>query len=370
MGDSEPRDVCVVIPTYNEAGTIRELMETLEELSGRSVIRVVIVDDGSTDGTIGIIEEMMGKHGNIILVERGEKLGFGTAIIDGFRAALTLEQAPEFIVTMDADLSHDPREVPSLVEACDKDSLVVGSRYIKGGEIHGWGLYRKTVSRAANFSARVFVNIPASDCTSGFRCYRTDLVQTILPSLESLGYDIQIETLHEAARHGFSIEERPITFRERRSGESKLKLGDIWGFIKGIYTLFRRSGEWKRVARFTVVGFSGVFVNEAALWALTDQMGLHYLLSGSISAETAIINNFLWNDVWTFRDVVEKGSASTLMRLIRFNLSRITGLIFSIILLAFFTEFLKINYLLSNIISILVVFTYNYLLSNIFVWRS
>lgn len=368
MGDPEPRDVCVVIPTYNEAGTIRELIEALEELSRRSVIRVVIVDDDSTDGTIGIIEEMMEKHGNIILVERGRKLGFGTAIIDGFKAALSLEPAAEFIVTMDADLSHDPREVPSLVEACDKDSLVVGSRYIKGGEIHGWGLYRKTVSRAANFLARVFVNIPARDCTSGFRCYRADLVQTILPSLEGVGYDIQIETLYETARHGFSIDEKSITFRERRSGESKLKRGDIWDFIKGIYTLFRRSGEWKRVIKFGIVGLSGAFVNEGLLWFLTDLVGIFYLVSAVISTEAAIINNFLWNETWTFRDRAEGALKASFSRFVKFNLGRMVGMVMGVALLAFFTEIFGVYYLSANILAVGIVLIWNYLMSTVWIW--
>jgi dolichol-phosphate mannosyltransferase len=142
---------------------------------------------------------------------------------------------------MDADLSHDPRLIPSLIEECDRDTVVIGSRYIEGGEIHGWSLYRKTVSCCANLLARTFANIPAKDSTSGYRCYSADLVQTIISSLESSGYDIQIEILAKAARLGFEIKETPIIFQNRTAGKSKLKSDQMWKFVKRIYKLFRGS---------------------------------------------------------------------------------------------------------------------------------
>ena len=132
--------VCVVIPTLNESGTIGTIIELLERLRALYNIRIIVVDDGSTDGTVEIVQKASEKHGILTLIERGRRLGLGTAIRDGLRAALDQEPAPDFVVTMDADLSHDPDELPSLVEACEKDSLVVGSRYVEGGEVHGWGL--------------------------------------------------------------------------------------------------------------------------------------------------------------------------------------------------------------------------------------
>lgn len=232
--DTDFRDVCVVIPTYNEKATIGELITALEELRGDLNIRIVVVDDSSTDGTIDVIRMEMSRNANIIFVERGMRLGFGSAIRDGLYTALSLEPRPEFIVTMDGDLSHDPLEVLSLVSACSRDKIVVGSRYIESGKIHGWGLYRKTMSRAANLLARIFMKIPVRDCTSGFRCYSADFVRAILPSLESEGFDIQIETLYKAIQKGFKIEERPITFRDRLNGKSKVRFRDIWGYIRRV----------------------------------------------------------------------------------------------------------------------------------------
>ena len=232
-----------MIPTLNESGTIGALIESLEKLRDFYQIRIVIVDDGSTDGTVETVMESSEKYGNLILIERGRKLGLGTAIRDGLRTALDQEPAPNFVVTMDADLSHDPNELPKLVEACGKDSMVVGSRYVEGGEIHGWGLYRKTVSRGANFIARALTGVPIRDCSSGFRCYGSDLMSGLLPGLQSIGYDVQIEILLKAAHQGFKITEKPIIFRNRASGESKLRYGDMLNFIKRAFTLFRETSE-------------------------------------------------------------------------------------------------------------------------------
>jgi len=127
MGIGSRCDVCVVIPTYNEVGTIGELVVSLLELDELGV-RAVIVDDGSDDGTLEVLGELMGRYGNIVLVERGEKLGLGSALLEGFRTALGQVPEPEFIVTMEGDLPHDPRKLPSLAGSCGVGSVVIGSR--------------------------------------------------------------------------------------------------------------------------------------------------------------------------------------------------------------------------------------------------
>lgn len=233
--------VCVVIPTLNESGTIGTIVESLERLREFYQIRIIIVDDGSTDGTIVIARESSNKYENLTLIERDRKLGLGDAIRTGLRAALDLEPTPDFIVTMDADLSHDPNELPKLVEACKRDSMVVGSRYVKGGEIRGWGLYRRTVSWGANIIARVLTGVPVRDCSSGFRCYGLDLMSGLLPSLQCIGYDIQIEILSKAVRRGFNVTEKPIIFRNRATGESKLRYGDMLSFVKRVFTLWHET---------------------------------------------------------------------------------------------------------------------------------
>jgi dolichol-phosphate mannosyltransferase len=200
----------------------------------------IIIDDGSTDGTLEIIRNLDKKHVNVVIIERGYKKGFGTAIRDGFIYALSLNPLPDLIVTMDGDLSHNPSQLRDLTKECKLNSIVIGSRYIKGGEIHGWSKYRKLLSRSANFLTKILVNISVKDITSGYRCYGLYALKTILPKLMSEGYEIQVEVLSIAQLQGYKIKEIPIVFRDRNEGESKLKFKEIWDFIKTLYKLRTR----------------------------------------------------------------------------------------------------------------------------------
>jgi len=247
--DLSSPDVCVVVPTYNEVGTIGELIMSLEELGEMLSVRIVIVDDSSTDGTLDIIGEQMRNYGNIILVVREGKLGLGSAIIESFKTALSLVPTPGFIVTMDADLSHDPAEIPALVKSCGSGTLVIGSRYTDGGKIVGWGLSRTVVSKTANLLARSVGKMSVRDCTSGFRCYHTSLIRGILDDIDCDGYDIQIDTLMETVKRGYKVKESPITFQDRRSGESKLTVGDMWKFFKRVVFQTRSWNEHYRRSR-------------------------------------------------------------------------------------------------------------------------
>ena len=207
----------------------------LDELS----VRVVIVDDGSDDGTLEVLGELMGRYGSIFLVERGEKLGLGSALLNGFRTALGLVPGPEFIVSMDGDLSHDPRELPSLVGSCGERGVVIGSRYVEGGAVERWGLHRRVISKVANFLTRRFAGLPVRDCTSGFRCYHSNVVREILQSAGPSGYDVQIEVLFDVVRRDFEVTEIPIRFSDRLSGKSKLSVREVWNFIGRIFSLSR-----------------------------------------------------------------------------------------------------------------------------------
>jgi dolichol-phosphate mannosyltransferase len=220
-----------VIPTYNEVGTIEELVVSLQELGEFFRVRVVIMDDGSDDGTLEVLEGLMGYYDDMVIVERGEKLGFGSALLEGFRTALGLVPEPEFIMTMDGDLSHDPRELPSLVGSCSEGGVVIGSRYVECGAVEGWGLHRRVVSRVANFLTRRFAGLPVKDCTSGFRCYHSDVVQEILQSVGSSGYDVQIDVLFDVVKRDFEVVEIPIRFSDRLSGKSKLSVREVWNFL-------------------------------------------------------------------------------------------------------------------------------------------
>jgi glycosyltransferase involved in cell wall biosynthesis len=238
--DGSGLNICVVIPTLNESDTIGELITELSELENIHV-RAIIVDDGSTDGTMEIVGIASWWDADVHLIKRKRKLGFGTAIKAGIMRALELDPPPDYIVTMDGDLSHDPQAIPLLVNMCDGRSVIIGSRYVDGGEIRGWNAVRHIISRVANIVARVFGRIPARDCTSGFRCYGVDLERAIVPDLRASGYDIQIEILSEAARRGYRIGEAPIVFRDRENGDSKLDVTQILKYAMTAFGLFIRS---------------------------------------------------------------------------------------------------------------------------------
>ena len=238
--DGVAPNVCVVIPTLNESDTIGELIAELRELENIQV-SAIIVDDGSTDGTLEIVGATSWWDDDVHLINRKRKLGLGTAIRVGIMRALELHPPPDYIVTMDGDLSHDPQDIPLLVDMCDSESVIIGSRYVEGGEIRGWNLSRHIISRGANIVARVFGKIPAKDCTSGFRCYGVGMKRAIAPDLKASGYDIQIEMLSKAARRGFRIGEAPIVFRDRENGDSKLDVTQILKYAMTAFGLFIHS---------------------------------------------------------------------------------------------------------------------------------
>jgi dolichol-phosphate mannosyltransferase len=222
--------VGVVLPTYCEAENIERLIQEIHGLRLNSL--VVVVDDSSPDGTAKIVRRLQEEYRNVLLCVRSSKLGLGTAIIDGFRLILSLKNKPDYIITMDADYSHNPQDVPKLIHAAERGyDLVIGSRYSKGGKIVGWHFVRWLISRLANLFASTAVGVKVHDCTSGLRCYSKEYVERVLCNLHSQTYEIQIETVKQARLHRFNIKEIPITFMNRKRGKSKLTTTEIKCFL-------------------------------------------------------------------------------------------------------------------------------------------
>ncbi len=223
-------DVGVILPTYREADNIANLIEDIENLPLNTSI--LVIDDSSPDGTAEIVKNLQKKYGNILLCVRPQKNGLGTAITDGFRIFLSSKTPPNFIVTMDADYSHNPKAIPQLLSSMQSGcGIVIGSRYCKGGKITGWPFTRKIISRAANVVARFLMGFKLRDCTSGFRCYSTSFLKVAIGSLHSQTYEIQIETVRQSLSRGFSVKEFPILFVNRKLGKSKLTLAEIQGYL-------------------------------------------------------------------------------------------------------------------------------------------
>ena len=209
----------IVTPTYNERKNIRELVSTLFELNPD--FHILVVDDSSPDGTAEIVEELQADCANLHLLSRNEKTGLGSAYIAGFNYAL--ERDYEAIVQMDADMSHDPKDVPLLIEAIENADLAIGSRYISGINVVNWPLQRLIISYGANIYTRLVTRLPVRDATGGFKCWRREALEAInLDGVRSQGYSFQIEMTYRAWLKGFRITEIPIIFVDRTVGESKM----------------------------------------------------------------------------------------------------------------------------------------------------
>ena len=172
-----------------------------------------------------------------VLCIRPKKSGLGTAITDGFRFFLSLKQMPKYVMTMDADYSHNPKDIPQLLSKMYENdcAIVIGSRYIKGGKIEGWPFTRKIISRTANSIAKFSLGLKPHDCTSGFRCYSTKFLTEAISNLHSHTYEIQIETIRQASLRNFNMKETPVLFVNRKIGKSKLSSTEIRSYIT--YTL-------------------------------------------------------------------------------------------------------------------------------------
>jgi len=219
-----------MLPTYCEAENIESLIHEIQEL--KLDLTIAVIDDSSPDGTAEITRKLQEEYGNIHLISRPEKLGLGTAITAGFRYMLKLRNQPDYIIAMDADYSHNPQDIPRLVDAAKRGcDLVVGSRYCRGGKVVGSRLRRRFISRTANLVATVTVGTRMHDCTSGFRCYSRRYVKEVLGDLHSQTYEIQIETLRQARMNKFKVKEIPITFVDRKKGKSKLTTAEVRGFL-------------------------------------------------------------------------------------------------------------------------------------------
>ncbi|MDH5664324.1 MAG: polyprenol monophosphomannose synthase [Candidatus Bathyarchaeota archaeon] len=222
--------IAIVLPTYCEAENIESLIREIQEL--KLDLLITVIDDSSPDGTAEIVKKLQEKYDNIILFVRPKKLGLGTAVITAFQSILSLKNKPEYIITMDADYSHNPQYIPKLIDVARNGyDLVIGSRYCEGGRITGWHFMRRLISRVANLIASTVVGTKIHDCTSGLRCYSKHYVKTVLPNLHSQTYEIQIETVKQARLRGLEVMEIPITFENRKRGKSKLTRAEFQCFL-------------------------------------------------------------------------------------------------------------------------------------------
>jgi dolichol-phosphate mannosyltransferase len=221
---------CVCLPTYNERENIEPMLRALGGVLGPND-RVLVIDDNSPDGTGSRADELAAELGYVDVLHRERKEGLGPAYLAGFRRAL--DSGAQFVIEMDCDFSHDPSDVPRLLEAAETADIALGSRYVPGGGVENWGALRRLISAGGSLYARIILGVSVRDLTGGFKCIRRAVLESLdLSAIQSRGYAFQIELTYRALRKGFKVKEIPIRFVDREVGGSKMSrtivLEAIW----------------------------------------------------------------------------------------------------------------------------------------------
>jgi dolichol-phosphate mannosyltransferase len=342
----------LVIPTYNEKENILILVSKIQKELKENKIHgeIIIVDDNSSDGTGKIADKLKKQYTNVRVIHRKGKSGLSSAVIQGWKAA-----QGEVLGVMDADLSHPPEKIKELFWAIEKEEvdLSIGSRYIRGGEIKGWGIKRKIMSRAATLLARLYT--PVKDPMTGFFMIRKDCIENT--KLNSKGFKILLEVIVKA--NYTKVKEVPITFVNRTKGKSKANLSEISGYLCNIfgYLSFKRQVV-SEFFKFAFVGLTGTVINLGILYFLTEQFRIYYLLSAVFAFFVAMSSNFIFNKIWTFK---KNFNANLKKSYLNFAAISIFALLINLFFLYIFTEIFKVYYLASQVFAIGIALVINFL---------
>ncbi|HZU81741.1 MAG TPA: glycosyltransferase [Polyangiaceae bacterium] len=367
-----PIRLSLVIPTFNEAKNVGELVRRLtalldEPLAG--AYELIVVDDDSPDRTWEVAQGLTGTYPNLRVLRRQGERGLSSAVIRGWQLA-----RGEVLGVIDADLQHPPEVTVGIWREMDRGAdLVVASRHIDGGGVSDWSMARRVLSRGAQLlGLLVLPNVVGriSDPMSGYFMVRRSAIQGV--ELHPLGYKILIEVLGRGTIRW--IGEVPYVFRERLEGESKVTWKLYVEYLRHLLRLRLSRLPIERFVRFALVGSTGVVVDMGLLFLLSDPHTLAWGLTRSkvLAAEAAIVNNFVWNDVWTFRDVAstQPDARSRFARFLKFQTVCLSGLVLNTILLNLQFNWLGINRYLANAIAIGIVTAWNFWLNLKLSWRA
>ena len=353
----------LIVPTYCESQNIAILVERVHQSLSSYSYELVVVDDNSPDGTSEIANSLSQQYPVRVITRRNER-GLASAVVEGFKHA-----RGDILGVIDDDLQHPPEVIPELLETVMSGAdVVIASRYVEGGGSEGWSASRKIISKGSKLLAQVLLSSARGikDPLSGFFLLRREVIDGV--ELSPTGYKILLEVLVKGKAR--EIAEVPYIFRVRERGTSNLTSGEGIRYLKHLTRLTGLQAGAMRFLKFGLVGLSGVLVNEGLLWLLTENLGLYYLLSAAIAVETAIITNFILNDIWTFRDRRTPGNRSLLGRGLKFNLVSLGGLGINIAILWTVTEVVGISYLISNLIGIAGATLWNYTINTLWTWRA
>jgi len=346
--------VSVVVPTYNERENIDELLSRIHTSLNEVDYEVVVVDDNSPDGTAERVIELSSKY-PVKLVRRAGKLGLSSAILDGVKVC-----SGDYVVVMDADLQHPPEVIKELLRNASRCDIVIASRYVRGGCIVGFPLIRRVISLGATYMARILVPQARSikDPLSGFFLIRKELIEETEIAVPS-GYKILLEIISQ--HNNLKICEVPYVFQSRVRGESKLSKKEILSYVKQLLVIM------PDYYKFAVVGTSGVLVNLGVVWLLSYVLSLPHFIASIIGIETSLTNNFVWNDLWTFR---KRRSGKRWWRFLKYHASTAVGTLAQYVVSQLAYYLLIKESLISQALGILVGFIANYLISKKYVWTQ
>lgn len=359
----------LVIPTFNEKDNVEQIIELLSRLLDLNIpsqYELIIVDDNSPDLTWKIAQELTLKYPQLKVIRRTEEKDLSTAVIRGWQLG-----CGKILGVIDADLQHPPETLISLLAEMQKGAdLAVASRNIDGGGVSQWSFIRRFLSRGAQMLGLIIlpeVISRISDPMSGYFMVKREAITNI--PLSPVGYKILIEVIGRGRIRWIS--EVGYVFRERETGESKVTWKQYVNYIQHLIKL--RFSLWKveRLIRFGLVGLSGVLVDLTVFYLMRDLLNLPLTRSAILSAEVAIINNFIWNDLWTFGDIsqVQKGFKKKFKRFIKFNIICLSGLVLNVMIVNILFNLFNFNDYLAKLIAIVIVTVWNFWFNLKLSWR-
>jgi dolichol-phosphate mannosyltransferase len=371
-GSTDSLHLSVIVPTYRESKNIAEMVRRLTELLDGAFPRqyeIIVVDDNSPDRTWELAHQLTADYPRLRVMRREHERGLSSAVIRGWQAA-----RGDILAVIDADLQHPPEVTLDLCKVMDRGAdIAVATRYIEGGGVSDWSIFRRFISRGAQLIGLLVlpgVVGRVTDPMSGYFMVRRSAIQGV--DLHPLGYKVLIEVLGRGRCRW--IGEVPYVFRERDHGESKVTRTVYVDYLRHLLRLRFSALPISRFVRFAAVGCSGVVVDMGLLFLLSDPSTLGWGLTRSklIASEMAIINNFIWNDAWTFGDISARqaGAKDRLRRFAKFQLICLAGLVLNTVLLNLQFNLLGMNRYLANAVAIIVVTGWNFWLNLKLSWRA